>query len=811
MLYRFFDIKLYIAFILSFSITGMIFPYGIPIYSVAVGIIFLYTIYIKRSNIFIFNRSLLALYLLELIYIVSMLQSDRIYINNIKDIINIITFHMIFIVLINNLKNKLDFEIFSTYFKNIIFVLVSIVGVISFYKYILLSYGYDIKSFYIYEDISKMGTSLVIDYNMFALGFFVAIIFSYDILRNSINIFYKVLIVSTTTLLIFIVLFSGSRRAVLILAILFLVLIVFKYLKKKISIKKNIFFIGISIVTFASLFYLSNIYNNENNYKVQDNSNQLKIIINRTKSISNYSSVDDRIIRWEYANDMFKNYNIKENIVGSGFDYLYLYGEKFAYGNVEDYPHNILLSHLLFSGLLGIIILCLIYYQIISLYIKYNILRSYFILFLITTSYLLISGNSFFSFKINLLLIIIPFIYQILEQHDDTKNKLNYNIDISIVYLTHTDINSDSRILKEMNSISKYNTNYKVNGIGVVFESEKHKTNQESLINIYSITLKLRKLIFLPTILRHVITLFELTFKMIYIALKLKPKVIHCNDTLVLPLGVMIKFLTGARLIYDAHELESDRNGLTKTLGKMTLFIEKILWKYIDALIVVSPSIDSWYKEHIGEKYSAVILNSPVIEENLLDKDEDYLRNRFNILHDSKIFLYIGILGKGRGIDLIIEAFKKPDVKSSLVFLGYGELSHELKELEKEYPNIYVHDAVPHEKVVSIAKSADVGLCLIQNVSLSDYYCLPNKLFEYCFSEIPVLASDFPDISKVVKEYNLGECTQLDSLSIHSAIQKFEAMEKVPKIYEKNLYNLSWKAQEEKLVRLYEKVLKGNK
>jgi hypothetical protein len=69
-----------------------------------------------------------------------------------------------------------------------------------------------------------------------------------------------------------------------------------------------------------------------------------------------------------------------------------------------------------------------------------------------------------------------------------------------------------------------------------------------------------------------------------------------------------------------------------------------------------------------------------------------------------------------------------------VVFLGYGELSQDLKRLAAEHPNIHVHDAVPHSQVVPIAQSADFGLCLVQDVSLSDYYCLPNKLFEYYFA-----------------------------------------------------------------------------
>jgi glycosyltransferase involved in cell wall biosynthesis len=290
---------------------------------------------------------------------------------------------------------------------------------------------------------------------------------------------------------------------------------------------------------------------------------------------------------------------------------------------------------------------------------------------------------------------------------------------------------------------------------------------------------------------------------MFFKAMKLQPKVIHCNDTLVLPLGVMVKFFTGAKLIYDAHELESDRNGLTKTLSKMTLFVEKILWRYVDALIVVSPSIEKWYKENIGEKYSEIILNSPVLESNVSSDKKVYLRKHFSIDDDSKIFLYVGGLVKGRGLSLIVEAFKKSDIKSSLVFLGYGELSDDLKKIADAHPNIYVHDAVPHEQVVPVAKSADVGLCLIQNVSLSDYYCLPNKLFEYCFAEIPVLASDFPDISETVEKYNLGKCCELNTQSIYESIKEFESMVELPKINADELYDLSWGAQEEKLIKLY--------
>ena len=127
---------------------------------------------------------------------------------------------------------------------------------------------------------------------------------------------------------------------------------------------------------------------------------------------------------------------------------------------------------------------------------------------------------------------------------------------MNILFLTHTDIKSDSRILKEMQSLTNYKEDYKLSGIGVKKNEGSQNTNDINKFNIYSIKLKTRQWIFLPVMLRHTCSLVELTFKMAYKSVRLKPNIIHCNDTLVLPLGVIVKIFTGAKLIYDAHELE---------------------------------------------------------------------------------------------------------------------------------------------------------------------------------------------------------------------------------------------------------------
>ncbi|MEL7548343.1 glycosyltransferase [Pseudomonas protegens] len=375
-----------------------------------------------------------------------------------------------------------------------------------------------------------------------------------------------------------------------------------------------------------------------------------------------------------------------------------------------------------------------------------------------------------------------------------------------ILHLTHTDIEFDSRIIKEMGAAAT--AGYSVSGIGVVLDEGAQKSEIPFKADIEALNLRSRKLSYLPRTLRHIATLFELVVKVLPRAIRHRPEIIHCHDTLVLPLGVIAKLFTGAKLVYDAHELESNRNGLTKLQGALTLRAEKLLWSFVDALIVVSPSIENWYREVIGPKPTAIILNSPLFSGET-SQDSDYLQKKFSIPACRKIFIYVGILGHGRGIDLLCEVFKDLDVTSHLVFLGYGELSDKLKLLAAEHPQIHLHDAVAHSQVVPIVQSADFGLCLVQNVSLSDYYCLPNKLFEYCFAGVPVLASDFPDIRTVLSEYGIGECCNLASDEIRQAILKLERSEKAYTF--SSLTPLSWQAQEQKLLVLYQQCLSAEK
>lgn len=380
----------------------------------------------------------------------------------------------------------------------------------------------------------------------------------------------------------------------------------------------------------------------------------------------------------------------------------------------------------------------------------------------------------------------------------------------TLLHISNTDIRFDSRILKELEVIESL-SNYKVVAIGLLDNTDERKKENNLKSQIYVIDSFFVKLLLLPRPLRYGLVFIESFFKILVRSIALKPTIVHCHDALFLPIAWIIKMICGSKLIYDAHELESNKGGQTKILSKATLLIEKFAWKKIDLLISVSPSIIDWYDQNLGKKPSLLILNSPKLGTNdaaLSAAKSSYLRNKFNIPVDSKIFLYLGIITHGRGIEAYLDIFTPKNFRSHIVFMGYGDYVDKVKSFESQYDNIHYHPAVSHQEVVEISKSADVGLCMIEAVSLSDYYCLPNKLFEYSFSGLYVLASDFPDMKKFVEDYSMGICTSLDKDSIYKAIKAIEVNGIVttsPKLNE-----LSWEYQSNKLLEGYKKILENN-
>ena len=356
-----------------------------------------------------------------------------------------------------------------------------------------------------------------------------------------------------------------------------------------------------------------------------------------------------------------------------------------------------------------------------------------------------------------------------------------------ILVLTHTNPDSDSRILKYLSFFDDHKIDYVAIGV----EAKISHNLRKSTILIYP---KLKKTIDLLTALpiNHRYTriflrtfyYFEIVIKQIIAGVRSRAKVIHVHDWFSLPSGWIISRILNARLIYDAHELESDSNGVTKEVRFLVRKVEKFCWAEVDAFITVSNSILAWYMNEYGIKKSEVILNSPEISKVMEDQaiKGNHLKKKFEIERGSLIFLYIGVLEFGRGIEKYLEVFSKQEISHHLVFLGSGSLEYKIRETMKTNRRVHIHEPVRHDKVIHVAKSADFGLCLIDEVSMSDWLCLPNKFFEYAFAGLPIVVSDFPEMSEAVRSHSLGVAIGNSSDELLALLQDPGQLRKMKKL-----------------------------
>jgi glycosyltransferase involved in cell wall biosynthesis len=213
--------------------------------------------------------------------------------------------------------------------------------------------------------------------------------------------------------------------------------------------------------------------------------------------------------------------------------------------------------------------------------------------------------------------------------------------------------------------------------------------------------------------------------------------------------------MTGAPLIYDAHELETEAYGIGSFERRLSRWTERLLIRWVDRVVTVCDSIADWYEEEYGVELPDVVKNVPDWDLDLISSS-DTLRLQFRIPEDALIFLYQGGLSPGRGIHAALKAFGRLHPDRHLVLMGFGVLEDEIRKVSAASDYVHFREAVPPNELAEYTSSADIGLCLIEPVCLSNYFCLPNKLFEYIGSGIPVIVSDLPEQRALIEAYDCG-------------------------------------------------------
>lgn len=293
-----------------------------------------------------------------------------------------------------------------------------------------------------------------------------------------------------------------------------------------------------------------------------------------------------------------------------------------------------------------------------------------------------------------------------------------------------------------------------------------------------------------------------------------QPDIVHIHDMVCLSGGYVAARRLGVPFVYDAHELETHTN---YHLGRLTwLFIERyqyVLIRRAAKVITVCESIADWLSRKYRIERPTVILNTPALDgERNSSATGETLRSCLGLTHGEKLAVYVGAVTIDRGLEHCVEALQlAPEIHLALVGSRYSVTEELLKHLANQFgvsERLHLVDPVPGKDVVSFIRSADFSVIPIQNVCLSYFYCMPNKLLESVVGGLPVAIARLKELRSFLERFPVG--VVMDESSPASIALAMQVLAKDAAKYRPTAEQISaiiesygWESQRARLVSLY--------
>lgn len=262
--------------------------------------------------------------------------------------------------------------------------------------------------------------------------------------------------------------------------------------------------------------------------------------------------------------------------------------------------------------------------------------------------------------------------------------------------------------------------------------------------------------------------------------------------------------LFGKKCIATIHGLDHKRKKWGKFSRAYIMLGEKVAVKYADEIIVLTESTKKYFLDTYNRKTQVIPngVNKPVT------RNANKIRKKFNLEKDSYI-LFVGRLTPEKGLEYLVQAYKKLNIEKKLVIAGgtsdTDQYVMKLKNISLCNPNIIFTGFVQGRILEELYSNAYIF------VQPSDLEGMPLGLMEAMSYGNCCLVSDIPECLEVIgengmsfKKGNIGDLELKLNKLCHSdgLVQKFKENSAE---YICSKYN--WDDVAKKTLKLYQKVL----
>ena len=313
-----------------------------------------------------------------------------------------------------------------------------------------------------------------------------------------------------------------------------------------------------------------------------------------------------------------------------------------------------------------------------------------------------------------------------------------------VVFIAKTNLNNDGRILNQLKILKEY---YGKNIIidFILMQDKRLISSVVEVDNFY----------FIDTFFRNnrvfrIFAVLEFTFKALIKLIRLRPDIVHVQDSAVVLPVYLYRVYTGNRVqfIYDDHELPNENQNLFE---RIITYIENKLIKFCDVVVFANKERkDFWIgKFSIKPRFSTYFLNLPYYENkysfNDLCGSELNHFNNIKLLKDSgkKIIIHQGALNDARGKGMLYSLIEKSSEEIVVVFLGSN-----LQQFEEVFSNMnryldkcYFVGSIQYNFLEIFWELGDASIVLYDPMYINNKLCAPNRYFLSFFKNIPIIVN----------------------------------------------------------------------